>query len=795
MRKKMLALLAVLLLLLGGCTKTPQAAPTQTAADPGVVSAEVQVSGLPENGGELERIPLTLGLQNGKTALTAPQALLVWRFYDAAGEPVDLDSLPEPEIDALLGFEEAPADYGPVVQGNAAVIGLSLGELEADAAVELVLPLPGETAGTVRADLFVRDWQKGELRELYSRWWQYRESGAALPSWEDEPVLPELNSTRSLSWELRDRSAVLTGPGSWPSSFLYVPGTVRLSEVPALNVTILASRVAESDLYSQCGADYWLMRPDGSLITDRETLTQKNETVDRLLVINGRRFPRHVIRELEFPDVVLTTEDGTVLTAANVREIINANPCTEEEPLVLLVSPKNGTCLIEDPVAGTEYPVSVRGNAFAGCGTLRSVRFSPDCRTEYGEMLQGGVGMFSGCTALESVLGFPSGVVSMDGTFLNCVRLERAEGIPDTVKSMHDTFRGCTSLRSGPILPDSAEELLRCFADCTALETPPVIGAGARDLTETFRGCTALAEPPVLPRGILTMAGTFSDCTALRSAPGLPESVEELSYCFSGCTALGGEVTVPSRALTPTSLHELQYVFAACDGLEVIHLEYCGFRYYPQTLLRGIPVTANCTHLEDGLCPYCHYANLTTEIDGLEVVFDAVYEPYFNAAVDYLDNRVPDYLKNSCEKLTFTEDMDRYYQDFGLGLDVKDVGGFALSSNRFAWVRTYPNEEVGYIVGYVEHTITHELAHCYDFNVGSGSSRSRNGEWISIFREEGDKLGQYYGPAYADYPRSQRLTESYAIAVECYIHTPNELSRVCPGMYEYLRQTLPEEGD
>ena len=804
-RQAVCLLLAALLLLLCGCEKKKSSAPTASAgpavsdpvpSDEGEKTAaepRLTVIGLPDDGAEADRTPLALRLCNEGGNLTSLQILLVWRFYDRAGERILLDSLPEDRLEALLGIDEAPEYYGPVVQEETAVLVLPLSELSAGATAELTVPVPGSTAETVRADLFFRTWDANGAQVVSSGWWSYADAEAVLPAWEQSPVLPELRSAGSLAWELRDGTAVLTGIGSWPLSALSVPATVRLSEVPARTVTVQASRVKESALFSGVGKEYWLERSDGSRITDREELTSGNETVSRLLIFNGKTFSKHVLRGTEFPDLTLMTEDGVEIVPANVRDLITAENCSEDAPFVLLLSPKQGTCLIEDPVSGTAYPVLVRGSAFAGCGSLRSVRFSPACGVENGEMKFANSGMFSGCTALESVLSFPMEVVSMESAFLGCTALQTLGNLPEKAVFLRDTFQGCTSLRSVPPLPDSAQNLERCFDGCTALDTPPVLGAGTKDLTECFRGCVSLSEPPVLPEGVEIMARTFYGCTALTRAPELPESVTDLTRCFLGCSALGGEITIPSRPLTPAAVHDLYISFSGCTGLEAVHLQYCGFRSYPGTLPGGVPVTADCTHVEDGLCPYCHYANEEMEIDGIDVIFDAVYEPYYLAAKDYLDNEVPDFLKDSCAQLIFTEDMERYYSDFGLGLKVKEVAGFATSWNGRTCVRTYSSEEVGNVIGYVEHTIVHELAHVYDFNAGDGDRISSSEEWIRLFEQEGETTANYYGPAFRTYPTSQKIIESYAIAVECYIFIPSEFSRVCPGMYAYLEENLPKE--
>ncbi len=808
MHKRSIAILTVLLLLLlCGCVRNgpPAATAAPAASSPGPADADpagengqtpaaprLTVSGLPEPGEALARVPLTVSLKNEGGDLAGLQLLLVWRFYDAEGEDLALDRFPEEQADALLSLAEAPAYYGPVVQRNTAVMELPVRALPAGETAELRLPLPGEAAQTVRADLFIRAWEGDAPRELSAAWWQYSAPDAVLPDWEAEPALPALRTAQSLSWELRDGTAVLTGIGAWPLSCLYIPETVRLSEVPAQTVTVQGARVRESSLFSGLGKEYWLERPDGSRITDRETLAAGNETVGRLLVFSGKYFSKHILRGTEFPEITLTTEDGVELTPANVRDLVTAENCSEQQPLVLLLAPRAGTALMEDPVAGQAYPVLVRGSAFAGCGSLRSVRFASGCRVENGEMKLINTGMFSGCTALESVLGFPESVTSMDFAFLGCTALTQLGELPAGVLSLRDTFSGCTSLRAVPPLP-AACTLERCFDGCTALDTPPVLSAGTEDLTECFRGCVSLTEPPLLPDTVVTMARTFYGCTALVHAPVLPENVRDLTRCFLNCSALSGELTIPSRALTPASLHELYFDFSGCTGLEAVHLQYCGFRTWPKSLPGGVPVTADCTHVEDALCPYCHYANLETEIDGLPVVFDAVYEPYYLAAIAFLDSAVPEYLKDSCTQLIFTEDMDRHYYSAGGDLDVKEVAGFFTPADGHACVRTYPYDEPGYTGGYVEHTIIHELAHGYDFKPGDASRRSMSAEWLQLFDQEGRTTANYYGPAYQTYSRSQQITESYAIAVECCYFIPNEFSQVCPGMYAYLQETLPTE--
>ena len=785
--------LALLMIFLWSCDHAPSQPAGSDSTATEAPGENVSASGLPEMGKSASRSSMTLHLENRGSELSDLQVLLIWRFYTPQAEPVDLDTLPAPEAEAMLGLSSAPEFYGPVVQDETAVMMLPVGQLPAGEATELLLPQPGEGAWTVRADLFVRSWSSGEAEELFSDWWQYPASGGSMPTWDSEPILPELDSPCSLGWQIENGAAVLTGMGSWPISCLYVPDVVYLSEVPARTVTVLASQVRDKGLFSGLGKEYWLERPDGTLIKDREELTRKNEVISRLLVTKGKTFPKHVIRGLEFPELILCTEDGTELTPNNVKEVVTAGEYSETQPLYLQVLPQSGTCLAEDPVSGRAYPVLIRGNAFAGSGLLRSVRFCPDCSLENGSMNFVNTGMFSGCTALEEVLCFPAQVSSMEGAFAGCTALSRLEGLPETASSLKDTFFGCTALRTLPPLPAGAASLERCFFGCTALEAPPIIGPGAEDLRECFSGCTALTLPPLLPEGVENMERCFFDCTSLTQAPELPETVKDLTRCFSGCSELRGEITVPSSALTPTSLLEINLNFSGCPHIEAVHLQYCGYRQYPKTLPGDIPITADCTHVEQGLCPYCHYANLETEIDGLPVVFDAVYEPYYLAAVSYLDDGVPAYLKDSCTRLIFTEDMDRYYHNYVDGMEVREVAGYADGSDGHACVRTYSYEQVSAVAGYVERTIIHELAHCYDFCSEDGR-RATTGDWLTLFSREGDKIGQYYGPAYQSFSRTQRIAEAYATAVECYVHIPNELSRVCPGMYSYLQENLPNEG-
>ncbi len=210
--------------------------------------------------------------------------------------------------------------------------------------------------------------------------------------------------------------------------------------------------------------------------------------------------------------------------------------------------------------------------AFKDCTNLDTVRF--ECATtinidgvqQYVGVEKIGVGVFSGCTKLDTV-ELPKSLITLetedsfthsagDGAFKGCTALEEIQ-LPENLSgTMADVFRGCTGLKRVNI-PAGVKELYYTFADCTSLE----------DVT--------FAE------GLERIAGGFWGCTALQGIQ-LPSTVTDLDYAFSGCTKLN-EVNLSSGVVYMSN------AFEGCTGLQQIEL--------PETILYIRSAFRGCTAL------------------------------------------------------------------------------------------------------------------------------------------------------------------------------------------------------
>lgn len=162
---------------------------------------------------------------------------------------------------------------------------------------------------------------------------------------------------------------------------------------------------------------------------------------------------------------------------------------------------------------GALETVEIKGNmellpsfTFSGCGALKSATFSSDrIRTI-------GVGAFSGCENLETVL-LPVNLETIENNaFSSCERLESIT-IPDGAHTVDfSAFAGCSSLKS-IALPAGLTTLgSQVFEECRSLETI------------------------VLPDGLTAIEDfSFYGCESLKTIT-IPKSVVRIGkYAFSGC--------------------------------------------------------------------------------------------------------------------------------------------------------------------------------------------------------------------------------------------------------------------
>ena len=248
-----------------------------------------------------------------------------------------------------------------------------------------------------------------------------------------------------------------------------------------------------------------------------------------------------------------------------------------------------------------ENVISIRGNAFSDCKSIKKVTFLAPVQT-IGEFA------FNNCDALEEVhvpsmqmwfdidfQGFRAnplsngaklfvdagceveGEASEDGNERNgskgCVgggEVVHAV-IPEGVTHVPQrVFEGCTSLESVQI-PSMVRSIGKlAFGSCPALKDVRLAESDAGGLEEigysAFRGCAALTTFAFLPSLKSICSWAFAQCTAL-SAVALPEGVTSLERdAFYGCSSIG-------FVRLPSTLNALvDDVFYGCSALESVRI-------------------------------------------------------------------------------------------------------------------------------------------------------------------------------------------------------------------------------
>lgn len=376
----------------------------------------------------------------------------------------------------------------------------------------------------------------------------------------------------------------------------------------------------------------------------------------------------------------------------------------------------------EDP-NGEIYPIVVKSNAFLGNVNLVSVTFADDVSVENGDMSS----MFSGCTSLTEV-----------------------NNIPDNVTIMNSTFSGCTALVEAPMLPEGVLDMSNCFRDCTTLE-----------------------YAPLLPDTIEHMDGTFVNCTSLTQAPTIPNTVSSINYCFSGCSSLDGTLTLPYAAISkniysraPSALY---MPFYNCTSLDVIALNICpNHPYNKNELDTDLPVIYLQEHNDNGLCEHCNLINGFEYVDDIAIYADDVKSELYYAYVDFIDNEIPDILKEYCTRIYLISDIEKYAG--------KCLAGFAVNYGGYSYIYVQIDHIDEKRIKAIDYIFYHEFGHSYDFQHGTSGSSA----WRSIFQEEGENLAAMYGPG------GYSLGETFAVATGYYFTGLEDFKTDCPLAYEFM---------
>ena len=238
------------------------------------------------------------------------------------------------------------------------------------------------------------------------------------------------------------------------------------------------------------------------------------------------------------------------------------------------------------------------------------------------------VGVFKGCTGLETVTIENSGLQIMDRAFENCTSLKTVN-IPTTVTAMNYTFNGCSALNCDITIPDGVTVLSGTFKSCSSL-TNIALGKGVTDLTGTFVNCTSL-QSIVIPENATNLSGTFDGCTALMNV-NIPNSVTELFRTFNGCTSL---VNIE----LPESITNLDYTFQNCSSLKQIVI--------PSSVTSMYRAFKNCVSLTDAtfadVSNYIEYAGSAflgcTSLKKLDMPQDSDFNTYGCIALEELTIR------------------------------------------------------------------------------------------------------------------------------------------------------------
>lgn len=162
---------------------------------------------------------------------------------------------------------------------------------------------------------------------------------------------------------------------------------------------------------------------------------------------------------------------------------------------------------------GGALPVSLGEYAFAGCSSIRGLKWLPTGVQSLG------IGCFKGCTSLVSLEGVHLGDGELAAhCFEGCSTLASVSGLPSTINAIGDyAFCGCSSLVNVTGLPEGIVEL----------------GEHA------FSGCTGIVSILYLPQSLVRIGvDCFNGCSALRSVY-IPESIQEISSgVFANCPSL-----------------------------------------------------------------------------------------------------------------------------------------------------------------------------------------------------------------------------------------------------------------
>ncbi|MDD6994581.1 MAG: leucine-rich repeat protein [Candidatus Borkfalkiaceae bacterium] len=205
---------------------------------------------------------------------------------------------------------------------------------------------------------------------------------------------------------------------------------------------------------------------------------------------------------------------------------------------------------------------TAKDGVFYNCVNLTRVEFTSNTAAVLGTNASLGQNMFSGCTALESVV-LPDTEILPSYMFDGCVKLASVN-IPASVTELPSgIFRGAAFTEI--TVPAGISAIGRsAFSGCANL-AKVTFNEGLTSIgSSAFSGCVALTSV-ILPEGLLTIDG-FSGCVNLASV-NIPSTVTKISSgAFDYCTAL-------KSIVLPASLETVAFAFEGWTAEQTVYVE------------------------------------------------------------------------------------------------------------------------------------------------------------------------------------------------------------------------------
>lgn len=350
-----------------------------------------------------------------------------------------------------------------------------------------------------------------------------------------------------------------------------------------------------------------------------------------------------------------------------------------------------------------------------------------------------------------------------------------------------DAFANCDRIQTVTFSPTSRllENKMRwsgggMFSGCDNLTAVYAIPQAVTDMHRAFENCTKLSVTPELPPAVTDLSRCFYGCSSLPHVPEIPGSVSNLYYAFYECNSLTGIATIPLSTIDPTDNLTVYCAFKHCPNLEQVCFDACPLYPYA-AYATNLTVEYLREHVSTGTCAYCKTINHQVyKVDGITIVADSIPTALYDEVVSFVEDSVPELLKEECNRITLTTDLSKYISDSDLDLSI--VLGYATDPGCDMYILVDPEGSVPM------QTLYHEFAHCYDFGYSTATYFSDSEQWRALHQTEGEYAKLWYDQAsYHSYDQTSQQMETFAIAVSCYFTHPAWLLNYCPGMYAYMK--------